>query len=214
MQHSTGSGYGENIYMKWSSDPNVTASGGEAVQSWYSEISKYTYGSGFSMGTGIQRNKFIRKSVKSKSQSKFSVLHSFNFPFRNEQEATWLWRWFRETLEIRIVPVFVLHCLRQFLSFIFTIFVENNGKCRSFHTSGVEIEQRIRCREGHVTFGSNLRCGQLLSARKLSRAVCPKRPSPAILMNDSVIPWSTKTATKEIVFQKRPFHLFHVPSRV
>jgi glioma pathogenesis-related protein 2 len=53
MQHSTGSGYGENIYMKWSSDPSVTASGSEAVQSWYSEISKYTYGSGFSMGTGI-----------------------------------------------------------------------------------------------------------------------------------------------------------------
>lgn len=36
--------YGENIFMKWSSDPNHTVKGNEPVDSWYSEIKDHVFG--------------------------------------------------------------------------------------------------------------------------------------------------------------------------
>ena len=53
FQHSQGSGFGENLYYSWSSSPNTVISGNSAVDSWYSEVSKYNYGRpGFSFETG------------------------------------------------------------------------------------------------------------------------------------------------------------------
>jgi len=53
FEHRPNNKYGENIYMSWSSNPAATCDGDAPVQSWYSEISKYTFGSGgFSSGTG------------------------------------------------------------------------------------------------------------------------------------------------------------------
>jgi len=52
MQHSQGSGYGENLYMKWSSG-TTTVTGQEAVDSWYNEIKDYNFAyGGFSGKTG------------------------------------------------------------------------------------------------------------------------------------------------------------------
>jgi len=48
MQHSSGSGYGENIYASM----GQAVTGRSAADAWYSEIKDYRYGSGFSMGTG------------------------------------------------------------------------------------------------------------------------------------------------------------------
>ncbi|GBM04955.1 Golgi-associated plant pathogenesis-related protein 1 [Araneus ventricosus] len=44
FQHRTERKYGENIFMKWSSDPNHAVTGAEAVESWYSEIKDHTFG--------------------------------------------------------------------------------------------------------------------------------------------------------------------------
>ncbi|KAG8192352.1 hypothetical protein JTE90_002172 [Oedothorax gibbosus] len=44
FEHRSGGKYGENIFMKWSSDPNHMVTGEEAVDSWYSEIKDYTFG--------------------------------------------------------------------------------------------------------------------------------------------------------------------------
>lgn len=52
MQHSKGSGYGENLYMKWGTGM-AKLSGNDAVDAWYREISKYQFGTGgFSPATG------------------------------------------------------------------------------------------------------------------------------------------------------------------
>lgn len=48
MQHSSGTGYGENIYGSYGQKVN----GRVPVESWYSEVKHYTYGCGFSMQTG------------------------------------------------------------------------------------------------------------------------------------------------------------------
>jgi len=49
MQHSSGSGYGENLYM---TSGNV-GSGKDAVKAWYDEIHQYNFNNqGFSSGTG------------------------------------------------------------------------------------------------------------------------------------------------------------------
>ena len=48
MQHSSGSGYGENIYASM----GKAVMGRSAVDEWYNEIKDYQYGSGFSMKTG------------------------------------------------------------------------------------------------------------------------------------------------------------------
>lgn len=44
FQHRSEHKYGENIYCKWSSDPNVQVTGAEAVDSWYSEIKDHSFG--------------------------------------------------------------------------------------------------------------------------------------------------------------------------
>ncbi|KAF8788976.1 Golgi-associated plant pathogenesis-related like protein [Argiope bruennichi] len=44
FQHRTERKYGENIFMKWSSNPNHAITGAEAVESWYSEIKDHTFG--------------------------------------------------------------------------------------------------------------------------------------------------------------------------
>ncbi|XP_015926695.1 uncharacterized protein [Parasteatoda tepidariorum] len=44
FEHRKEHKYGENIYMKWSSDPNHQVTGREAVDSWYSEIKDFTFG--------------------------------------------------------------------------------------------------------------------------------------------------------------------------
>ncbi|GIX76097.1 golgi-associated plant pathogenesis-related protein 1 [Caerostris extrusa] len=44
FKHRTERKYGENIFMKWSSDPNHVVSGDAAVESWYSEIKDHTFG--------------------------------------------------------------------------------------------------------------------------------------------------------------------------
>lgn len=44
MQHSTNSGYGENIYSAWSSNANHVVEGNTPVDSWYSEINKFRFG--------------------------------------------------------------------------------------------------------------------------------------------------------------------------
>ncbi|XP_037276373.2 Golgi-associated plant pathogenesis-related protein 1-like [Rhipicephalus microplus] len=43
FEHSPDSEYGENVYVKWSSNPNHQITGREAVESWYSEISDYRW---------------------------------------------------------------------------------------------------------------------------------------------------------------------------
>ncbi|TRY72370.1 hypothetical protein TCAL_09712 [Tigriopus californicus] len=42
--HRPSNNYGENIYMSFDSNPNVTVSGSDPVQSWYSEIKDHTFG--------------------------------------------------------------------------------------------------------------------------------------------------------------------------
>jgi len=44
MKHSTNSGYGENIYYAWSSNPNHVVEANVPVKSWYSEIKKFRFG--------------------------------------------------------------------------------------------------------------------------------------------------------------------------
>jgi len=44
LQHRTNNKYGENLYSSWSSDPKAKVSTKEAMESWYSEIAKYTFG--------------------------------------------------------------------------------------------------------------------------------------------------------------------------
>ncbi|KFM74772.1 hypothetical protein X975_11890, partial [Stegodyphus mimosarum] len=44
FEHRKERRYGENIFMKWSSDPNHVVAGNEAVDSWYSEIKDHTFG--------------------------------------------------------------------------------------------------------------------------------------------------------------------------
>lgn len=44
MKHRAKNEYGENIYMKWSPDPNYKIAGEEAVDSWYEEIEEYEFG--------------------------------------------------------------------------------------------------------------------------------------------------------------------------
>ena len=52
MRHSKGSGYGENLYVKWGTG-NFKISAKDAVDMWYREISKYRFGrGGFSPATG------------------------------------------------------------------------------------------------------------------------------------------------------------------
>ena len=58
MEHSSGSGYGENLYQSssWSSRPATTSTDGagtNAVKSWYDEIQAYNFNRpGFSSATG------------------------------------------------------------------------------------------------------------------------------------------------------------------
>ena len=44
MEHRPNNKYGENIFCKWSSNPNHKIKGSEAVDSWYSEISDFKFG--------------------------------------------------------------------------------------------------------------------------------------------------------------------------
>lgn len=44
FQHRPGNKYGENIFMKWTSDPTYQLTGAEAVDSWYSEIKDHVFG--------------------------------------------------------------------------------------------------------------------------------------------------------------------------
>lgn len=44
FEHRSEHKYGENIFMKWTSDPNYQLMGSEAVDSWYSEIKDHTFG--------------------------------------------------------------------------------------------------------------------------------------------------------------------------
>lgn len=44
FRHRSERKYGENIFMKWSSDPNQGLAGNEAVDSWYSEIKDHVFG--------------------------------------------------------------------------------------------------------------------------------------------------------------------------
>ena len=37
--------YGENLYCSWSSNPKAKCAGSKPVESWYSEMTKYTFGS-------------------------------------------------------------------------------------------------------------------------------------------------------------------------
>lgn len=51
--HRPSNSYGENIYMSYNSNPNVTVSGSAPVESWYSEIKDHVFGvEPRSMGTG------------------------------------------------------------------------------------------------------------------------------------------------------------------
>ncbi|KAL1431694.1 hypothetical protein MTO96_013803 [Rhipicephalus appendiculatus] len=43
FEHSPDTEFGENVYVKWSSNPNHQITGREAVESWYSEISDYRW---------------------------------------------------------------------------------------------------------------------------------------------------------------------------
>lgn len=52
MQHRSNNSYGENIYSMWGTG-NISVSGSDPVDSWYSEIKDYNFNSGgFSSGTG------------------------------------------------------------------------------------------------------------------------------------------------------------------
>uniref|UniRef100_T1JLR7 Cysteine-rich venom protein n=1 Tax=Strigamia maritima TaxID=126957 RepID=T1JLR7_STRMM len=44
FEHRRNSKYGENIYMKWSSDPNHDINGNEPVDDWYAEIKDHVFG--------------------------------------------------------------------------------------------------------------------------------------------------------------------------
>ncbi|XP_064457175.1 uncharacterized protein LOC135368027 [Ornithodoros turicata] len=43
FEHSPDDTYGENVYVKWSSNPNHQITGRDAVESWYSEIAEYRW---------------------------------------------------------------------------------------------------------------------------------------------------------------------------
>uniref|UniRef100_T1J5T5 Cysteine-rich venom protein n=1 Tax=Strigamia maritima TaxID=126957 RepID=T1J5T5_STRMM len=43
FQHRPNNKYGENIFMKWSSNTNETISGQEVVESWYNEINDHEF---------------------------------------------------------------------------------------------------------------------------------------------------------------------------
>ncbi|XP_077555649.1 Golgi-associated plant pathogenesis-related protein 1-like [Haemaphysalis longicornis] len=43
FEHSPDTEHGENVYVKWSSNPKHQITGREAVESWYSEISDYRW---------------------------------------------------------------------------------------------------------------------------------------------------------------------------
>jgi uncharacterized protein YkwD len=43
MKHRPSNEYGENIFMKWSSDPSYVVSGKDPVESWYSEIKVHNF---------------------------------------------------------------------------------------------------------------------------------------------------------------------------
>lgn len=43
MEHMKNNDYGENIYYKWSSNPNYTVTAKEAIDSWYSEIKFHNF---------------------------------------------------------------------------------------------------------------------------------------------------------------------------
>jgi len=45
FEHRTDQDFGENLYCSWSSNPKAKCAGSKPVDSWYSEISKYTFGS-------------------------------------------------------------------------------------------------------------------------------------------------------------------------
>merc|ERR1712008_94214 len=45
MGHRTSQEYGENLYCSWSSNPKAKCAGSKPVDSWYSEMTKYTFGS-------------------------------------------------------------------------------------------------------------------------------------------------------------------------
>lgn len=52
MQHRSNNSYGENIYYK-AGTGNITVTGNEPVDSWYSEIKDYNFSAGqFTPGTG------------------------------------------------------------------------------------------------------------------------------------------------------------------
>ena len=44
LQHRPNNQYGENLYYCYSTDPNFTIDGAEAVKSWYSEIKDFRFG--------------------------------------------------------------------------------------------------------------------------------------------------------------------------
>ncbi|XP_049887843.1 uncharacterized protein LOC126382127 isoform X2 [Pectinophora gossypiella] len=53
MEHRDQNDYGENIFYAWSSDPNFTVSGRDAVDKWYSEIKDHVFGrEPTNLGTG------------------------------------------------------------------------------------------------------------------------------------------------------------------
>ncbi|KAJ2943965.1 hypothetical protein O0L34_g8287 [Tuta absoluta] len=53
MEHRDQNDYGENIFYAWSSDPNFTVHGRDAVDKWYSEIKDHKFGvEPTSLGTG------------------------------------------------------------------------------------------------------------------------------------------------------------------
>jgi len=45
FEHRTSQEYGENLYCSWSSNPKAKCAGSKPVDSWYSEMTKYTFGS-------------------------------------------------------------------------------------------------------------------------------------------------------------------------
>lgn len=45
FEHRTNQDFGENLYCSWSSNPKAKCAGSKPVDSWYSEMTKYTFGS-------------------------------------------------------------------------------------------------------------------------------------------------------------------------
>lgn len=44
LQHRPSNEFGENLYVAWSANPKHQIKGREAVDSWYSEITDYSFG--------------------------------------------------------------------------------------------------------------------------------------------------------------------------